>query len=513
MGVLRIGRLRADCHVAPGNDPATASDIARAVENHLAAALRGTLATWLDSDDESVWILRGVQLDVVTADDTPPDRLASVFASALGRALAGTLQGDGDGIDAIRFPNRTAYLARFVTDLAADHPWSRWYYAPFSGLKSLPASAAIRTALTESPERGLAALASLDDHTLAKVTGALAPEDEARLLDALGGLAAASHSNSDAVAAARAGWMRAAHLGVERGRALFAVVRADRVAEMGVLVHAVGSILAEARGAEPVPAGERKTPPASREASSAVISPPRSLAATPAMLADDVRRASDDAVRETPLTTRFGGLFLLLRDLEGLPWAAWTKDWPPIQWAPAPADVLKCLTLSLCAGRARVRDALDDDAVRALFAIPRSTAIPEISLWLREVGSRRRACLTRDSIEGDRTFSLTQAERTWLAPAPRAGIGLPWCRALALIAAIVLRRFAHRLPGFAESTPEHLWRNFLDFEAIVEADAKRVVVRCGRPPLHLVLTLTGMTRGMIAGRDPGNRPILLFPGD
>ena len=75
----------------------------------------------------------------------------------------------------------------------------------------------------------------------------------------------------------------------------------------------------------------------------------------------------------------------------------------------------------------------------------------------------------------------------------------------------MLRSFARRLPGFSGSSPEHLWRNFLDFHAAVDMEDERVVVRCGRPPLHLVLSITGMTRGLLTGSDASGRPILLFP--
>src|SRR5262249_46254555 len=99
-------------------------------------------------------------------------------------------------------------------------------------------------------------------------------------------------------------------------------------------------------------------------------------------------------------------------------------------------------------------------------------------------------------------------DRSWLS---LPGVGAAWRRVLARAARLVLRRFARRLPGFGESTPPHLWRNFLAFDAVIENEDARVVVRCGRPPLHLVLTLTGMTRGLLAGRDPDNRPIFVFP--
>jgi len=54
---------------------------------------------------------------------------------------------------------------------------------------------------------------------------------------------------------------------------------------------------------------------------------------------------------------------------------------------------------------------------------------------------------------------------------------------------------AWRLPGFAGSGLAYLYRNFLDFAGSVEEEPERHVVRLGRPPLNIVLGLTGMVRG------------------
>ena len=95
----------------------------------------------------------------------------------------------------------------------------------------------------------------------------------------------------------------------------------------------------------------------------------------------------------------------------------------------------------------------------------------------------------------------------------RTGICRAWCVVLASLALAVYTGFARRLPGFASSSLEYLWRNFLEIDALVEREPDRIIVRCGRAPLHLVLALTGMTRGMAAGCDIGVRPILVFSRD
>jgi hypothetical protein len=67
-------------------------------------------------------------------------------------------------------------------------------------------------------------------------------------------------------------------------------------------------------------------------------------------------------------------------------------------------------------------------------------------------------------------------------------------RALSVIAQGLLRDFAWRLPGFAWSQPAYLSENFLDCRATVEEEAERRVIRLGRPPLDLLLNMTGLNR-------------------
>ncbi len=100
----------------------------------------------VDGGDESVWVVRRLDLSIVTRTEAAADEIASSIVSSLGRALAVALTGDGDGTNAIRFRNRAAYLSRFIADVAGGTAWTRWYYAPFAGWRLLPASAAIRSA-------------------------------------------------------------------------------------------------------------------------------------------------------------------------------------------------------------------------------------------------------------------------------------------------------------------------------------------------------------------------------
>lgn len=514
-GALRIGRLCAECHVsgAPEVAPVFGERTTRALRDHLGDTLRAALARWLDRDDESVWIVRRVDVSVLTAADAPPDALATTMATALGRTLGDALTGDGDGVNAIRFPSRAAYLARFVVDAAGGDASRRWYHASFAGLRQLSSSAAIRTALIADPARGHAALTGLDDAALARVTDALTPADERRVLDALAPADADSGNIEQAFRAVWSGCTRAVRSHESRGLALFAFIRAESVAQPSALARAarlVVDLLRAAEAAAPKPprrlavVGGRETVPAPLPAIPSDV-PPTIVQ----MVLDHVGRCAEPRLADARAirTTPFGGLLLLLRDLEVLPWDAATADWPALGGGTA-AAALRWLTLGVCAGRARARRVLEDETFRTLLAIP-DVAIGDVGPWLREVGGARRRRLVR--IVEPPAVALAAKERASLTLPPSAGIGRAWCGTLASIGYAVLRAFARRLPGFADSSADHLRRNFLDFPATIEDDSDRVVARCGRPPLHLVLTLTGMTRGLTAGRDALGRPIVLFP--
>ncbi|PYS76797.1 MAG: hypothetical protein DMF66_12790, partial [Acidobacteria bacterium] len=67
-----------------------------------------------------------------------------------------------------------------------------------------------------------------------------------------------------------------------------------------------------------------------------------------------------------------------------------------------------------------------------------------------------------------------------------------------------------RLPGFATSGLAYLFGNFLDFAGSLEDEEARRVVRVGRPPLNLVLMLTGMNRSSYRLNWLDERPFVLF---
>lgn len=481
-GRLSIGKLHAPCFVTGSSEAArTAADRAvRALRDHFPQTARQAFAPWLDRADDSIWIVRSIELAILTAADAPADALAASTVTALGHALGDALVGDGDGLNTIRFENRAAYLARFVTDAAWGDAWSRWYYAPFHGLKLLPASCAIRTALIEDPVIGRQALERLDAGAFARVASAFTPQDEALVLSSLAGIA---RENAE-VAFSRAWGEYKRQLETTPSPSLFETfVRAPAEGAGATFLRALRHI----RDAVEV-LRHAASPDAAFASLAARTEIPREILRDILAQVTSPRR---EPATGTSATTPFAGLLLLLRELDNL---------PPLPRGPPLAT--KWLTLAMCAGRDRAEAVLYDEALRNLFGIP-SVSLAEIARYLR---ATRPGADAYDAIASRR-------DGRWLSFDRRLGISPAWSASFALAAHRALRRFARRLPGFAGASAQYLWANFLASDALLEYEDHRVIVRYGRPPLHLMLTLTGMTRGLEAGQDALGRTIIVFTKD
>src|SRR5215475_8688986 len=107
----------------------------------LAAALRPALP----AHDSSLWFIHRLELDFAINTELHTPSLPDIWAKEIAAALADALR--RGGVEILRFPDRAAYMANFFLDLAEGSAWSKWYYASFEGLRMLPVSAALRTAI------------------------------------------------------------------------------------------------------------------------------------------------------------------------------------------------------------------------------------------------------------------------------------------------------------------------------------------------------------------------------
>jgi hypothetical protein len=185
---LTVARLTLAAYV-PRDRPGAAvvtSDARRFASDELAPALAATLAPLVDSADTSVWVIRCLDLDVAVDASWGAGVVARRLAGAMRAALCGVLSGEGTSA-AIRFPDRAAYLASFLADLAEGRAWDRWYYPAFMALRPLPVSSAIRMSLEAHGHDAERALLNLARKEFGRLPLLLTEVDAARILVLLAG--------------------------------------------------------------------------------------------------------------------------------------------------------------------------------------------------------------------------------------------------------------------------------------------------------------------------------------
>src|SRR5262249_42943162 len=182
---LEIRRLRAQ-YLLPAEHPypETIKDRLDGIIRHdLVPSIATALAPWFSDADSSIWLIRELRFESTVNIAWKTDQLARAMTSRLARAFDTNLQGGSDDGNVRYFPNRAAYLSSFLTDLAAGSAWSQWYYESFHGLKMLPISAALRTAICDDPKTGKESLSQLANDELKKIVRALTPQDASGVVE------------------------------------------------------------------------------------------------------------------------------------------------------------------------------------------------------------------------------------------------------------------------------------------------------------------------------------------
>jgi hypothetical protein len=474
-----------------------------AVARRLDRALARPLTELERERDGEVWLFRrvdvDVELDLAADDDALARRWAAGIADAIARRLGSGAPGSepdavpaGDG-DVVRFADPADQLAELVAGLAAGTAWSRWWNAPFAGLRELPTAAAIHAALARDPPRARAALARLAQREpLHAVADALGERGCARTVTLLYDDVPAPPDGAETVA-------RSARRALERGLAGAAAV---------LLVCAESG-----RGAAPRIAGSEErggsvAEHALRAVAVAVAEQERSAATTPSGRA---RAASRATAVQAPMWTPFGGAFLLLRGLVelGLEHAGAEERLLALRSALGPehaeataADAVLAAVAGVVAeddpgsfgldlGAQLVRLGRADGMRLAAEPTAYGTLLVDLDrdVWLalgddEAVRAPAGATLVADAgLAG--VVARTELESFVLPDAPPAA---------AVAGRAVLQELARRLHGFERSTPQHLRRNVLERPANVHPHAAGVRVELAPAPLDVLLRLAGLER-------------------
>jgi hypothetical protein len=526
---LTIGRLRLDCRV-PG-DAETADRALGRIRDAVDALLADARAPWLDrllgEGDDVVFLDRlVVPLDVNAGWDR--DRIATAFARALAAGLRGALAGRGAGAGRLRFADRADLLARFLADVATGAPWPPHWRREFAGLAVLPPSAVIRTLLLDGDD-GLEALARLTTAGAARVIAALNAADAARVVaglaarpggdlrealmvcwrvlqaHGLAGVALDAHGMLRMVLAARADGHRA--LGgalVLAARALAALPPA--IARTGVTAETL-IVRVRVHGAEGL---------LDAAGAAADLAPLAGASADwlAGVVAETVvgKAAGVSGAAMERRHTRFGGALLLLATLARLDLRP--LDALPALGAASGRDLVALVVIARALGPG-ARAVFDDPVLRDVLGLPPRLAVEECPAWARAAGAGG-ACTLASALGRDTPAGTVKPGDTVITRPSAPALGrLPLGhraldRALGEAARGLLERFSASLPGFAQSSAAHVRANFLDLTAAVEREGERVVVRLGRPPLDLILRLSGLKRREFAW---GGTRVALFDAE
>jgi hypothetical protein len=539
-------------------------EIAGRLPDELAAGL----APWLSEKSGPVVLIRRLAFECELDLSREPEFLAARWAYGFAKALVDAVETGTEEV--LRFPSPAAYRARYITDLAAGSG-SAWYYRPFSGLSVLPAAGAIRTVLLEDAELGRETLAALPPEAWPRLGSALTRREALRILEGLSAGADGKAAEPAALAAvyrehasrmpampwfATALFLFAAALraGIEAGGDLARWVRL--AAKLPVLAASPDApALAGALRRGDVAALVAADSERDAESWAGLAARPEWRAALAEALRAETGQDPASAVRATAdaARTAFGGLILLLPELDSLLDGDLAGALPPFERAPA-RNLAAWLVLALCAGRDRAVPFLGEAFWRDLFGVPAAIDRTVLLNWLAGADAapaaarlaERAAALARGSRRwtmlraGGRRWAVAvdQATSLWceigdpaaapvsdgtpwrtrLADARRVrddwrhlamDWGLPeaWQRLFIQSAQILLRRFAFRIPGFAGASLPYVFANFLAGPGTLDAESGHL--RLTRPPLHVMLNLTGIGRGAVHWPGPPERGFVL----
>jgi len=453
-------------------------------------------------------------LDAALSPQAIAERLVEKIVENVVRARTG-------GERVFAYAGRGEFLAAFLTELVRGTAWQRWWFKSFDGVRPLSLSAAIRTSLLAQPGDCMDALLCLPRHELAAILGVLQPNDTTRLLHEL------AEQKSDiergaAIASVLAVRRDAPASPLEpRAAALAAFVEVARRNKADACPRVASLVLALAeldKILTPLPQNQRKTflaavatagqveRPAQLDA--AILARLAPLIALPRALRNEILRAipgaTDDFAAPAPdeyRYTHFGGLFLLLAslDLAALDGvcaaAAWDEEVPLV-------SVIAFLTIAACAGGARAEVLLCDPVWRDIFGLPPA-------LWIGEMAERLAVLPPKFwvALAGLGAPPLHRSDARFLLLPRHLSAGRDASHAIARLSRALLSRLTRRLPGAREYSAPALWRNLLCVGARIETGPYSWTATIARPPLDILLALSGIADGEIAA--PNARRIRL----
>ncbi len=543
---LTIERMRNVYRVA-ADDPApdeVRARLDRLAMDEVVHACRSRLAEWMNDDDHSIWLIRSLDIDLaVDASAYAAQRAGIAWGEELALEISRTIE-RGPGESVVRFPDRAAYVAQWARDITAGRAWGKWYYADFDSLRSLSQSAAIAEGILREPgardivlhlhrdealEPVLATLTTYDAERLYRglLSGSGEPSDDgerwvSRLLALWNGVLNTQSRTADQLrlwAAATSEWPE------DQAGLQYAI---DHLLDLRSLLAQIGStelsgqFLAEAIAGNPVIArsllAERHI-----QINDGLLNFIRTASrGNPdwASFAASTVSSHSGTNREESFLSEFGSVFLLasvFHDLQvhqAINAAASESSEPP-----RAAAILRFLLAVRCLGAARAASAIHDRAMMEFAGSPNAVSLDEMAFVLKAANAQSALTVVEDAMKelyGDERKEEPDQHSNYFdidSVLPDLELDADDEDAWSSIAALILRTFASRLPGFARSSPEYLFRNFLVGTAQLRVGKHAIQVSMGNCPLAVVLRIAGAYRTLVLPWLEGVEICLLTPPD
>jgi hypothetical protein len=462
---LAIERLTVDCHMPKSlaDDTRRAREILDRILSSATRELPECLQRALASEPASdmTAFIDTLRFDVTISAEWPRDEIARAFAIQVLRSLWRTLDDPGT----IRFKDRPEMLARFVLDLAQGHAYTRSWHLQFAGLRLLSTSGIVRSLIVDEPVVASAALARLLPSDLQKVTALFNESDAERALVAILGSAQGSVEADPVVVATTIVSQGCLSLQKPQQQLSFAIaMRRQTGAVANARILALAQDLVEL-ASKP----DDAMPTAAKSDETSVAEAIRIL--KPGLPKEDGSERSSSC----------GGIWLILPHVLAV-----------LGHRMELAPVALC-ALALAAGNDAV-GVWRDDLLRATLDLDDAALSGFQTGSVSTFPAKRPSDATAES-HSPPPYSLRRRNLSHL----RRGVvqlSLPdgLTRAATRVAYAALSAYARRLPGFADSSFAHLWKNFLATPATLKVSDSSIGVMLAPPPLDVIWRISGADR-------------------
>ncbi len=403
VSTLNIHRLRC-MYLVPSDHPVpdvVRSRLDHVVEHKFKNAIATALSRALPDSTAGVWLIRSLTFDVDLNLDAGEDHLAESWAKQAAISVARILQESATADQVLHFSSAAAHLAHFLRDLADGSAWEKWYYRKFEGMRSLPLSAALRTAICRDPATGLEALQQMNESAVRRVLLSLNEHDAKQILTEIARddqpqqqLELAQLSPQSVLPYAVDGEHRAAlHLYLRLAKQHPATAGSQ-------LKSAAVSLVCLSRCLRDTP---QQTALINILKEGDAVALFQSLAQSDAERLLPLLGAPHDWLQsiahaqipsaipipsEETRHTAAGGIFLLLPLLDAMPIEAATQHWPALNDC-APASLARWIILMKCFGVAGAALIFHDPLVRDLLGIAPQIDSASLKNWLRALTRRQ----------------------------------------------------------------------------------------------------------------------------